>query len=315
MRYCHFRVCYPKFQLINKELYCRFSTFVKEQFEIIPWVNCKTMNLITVDTDKCIRCGICADVCPVSVISVGEDQMPFVALENEKRCVLCGHCESFCNSFALKHRLLPETQTVQADRLREITPANMTEYFRSRRSVRTFLHKKVNPAVLKEVFEIVNYSPTGINQQMNRWVVVSNPTIIQQLAEAVILWMKALVQAESDMAIRLNCAGLIAKYEQGKDVICRNAPCLVIGYTDATYGGGTIDAVIATAQLEILFPTFGIGACWAGYLMRALRVSPDIQKIIGLNDSYTVHSVLMIGYPKYRLAKIPYRNAPQVRWM
>ena len=272
------------------------------------------MNLITVDTEKCIRCGICADVCPVSVISVGEDQLPFVTPENEKRCVLCGHCEAFCNSFALKHERLPETQVVQKDKLREITPANMAEYFRSRRSVRTFLRKKVDTAVLKNVFEIVNYSPTGVNQQRNQWVVVSNPDLIQQLAEAVIHWMKELVKAESDMAIRLNCAGLIAKYEQGKDVICRNAPSLVIGYTEATYGGGMIDALIASSHLEILLPTFGMGACWAGYLMIALRMSPDIQKIIGLNNSYTVHSVLMIGYPKYRLAKIPYRNAPQVRW-
>ncbi|MDP4272577.1 MAG: nitroreductase, partial [Bacteroidota bacterium] len=68
-------------------------------------------------------------------------------------------------------------------------------------------------------------------------------------------------------------------------------------------------------HLELLLPAFGLGGCWAGYLMVALQFSPDLKKVIGLNDSYTVHSALMVGYPKYRYFKTPQRKEAQVNWM
>lgn len=273
------------------------------------------MSLIDVSNELCIRCGVCVETCPISIISQGKDGLPFVAESKEQRCVLCGHCEAICSTSALKNNCLPNTNPIQKNKLQEITPENLAEYFRSRRSIRTFLPKNVDKEVLKDILEIVNYAPTGINLQMNKWVVVSDSKIIQQLGEAVIAWMKTMLQTNPDLAKLLNCEGLISSFEQGNDVICRGAHNLVIGYTDASYPAGAIDSIIATSHLELLLPSFGLGGCWAGYLMIALRSTPDIRKIIGLDDSHTIHSVLMVGYPKYRFYKIPYRKEPQINWL
>jgi nitroreductase/Pyruvate/2-oxoacid:ferredoxin oxidoreductase delta subunit len=273
------------------------------------------MSLLTINDTACKGCGICVQACPVSIISMGNNKIPFVSAEKEQRCVLCGHCESICPDSALKHNHLPEMKPIHHDKIKEVTPENISEYFRSRRSIRTFLPTKVEKETLEEVIDIVRYAPTGVNRQMNKWVVVSDLQTIRRLGEGVISWMKAMLPVNPELAKRLNFEGLISAFERGNDVICRNAPHLIIGYTEASYPAGPKDNTIAASHLELLLPAFGLGGCWAGYLMIALQFSPDLKKVIGLDNSYTVHSALMVGYPKYRYFKTPQRKEAQVNWM
>ncbi|MBP1639298.1 MAG: nitroreductase [Bacteroidetes bacterium] len=251
----------------------------------------------------------------MSIIEINDENFPFVAEENEQRCVLCGHCEAVCPSLALKHHRLPAMRTICQDKLHEINPESLSEYFCSRRSIRTFLPQPVDKPILEKIFEAVRYSPTGINQQQNKWIVISKPERIRQLSCAVIDWMRTMIDAQDQLAIYLNFQVLVSSFEQGEDVICRGAGNLVIGYTDASYTGGTIDSVIATAHLELLLPSYGLGGCWAGFAMIALGYSQEVRNIVGLNESHAVRSALMVGYPKYSYAKIPYRNAAAIHWL
>jgi Nitroreductase len=268
-----------------------------------------------IDHTSCQQCGTCVAICPVSVISLDTENFPYMKEEDEKRCVLCGHCEAVCSKQALKHRLLPQTEAVQRDKLQEINAENLSVYFRNRRSIRTFLPKPIDKSILEKIFKVVSYSPTGVNFQRNKWIMICNHDFISQLSNAVINWMKTMIEQKAELAQYLNFQKLVNTFEQGNDIICRSATNLVIGYTDAVYTGGTIDSVIATSQLELLLPSFKLGGCWAGYLMIALGYSPEIKKMVGLDESHTVHTAMMIGYPKYHYYKIPHRKSPEVKWI
>ncbi len=43
-------------------------------------------------TDDCIKCGACADGCPVSAITEGDDKYVIDA----DTCISCGNCASVC---------------------------------------------------------------------------------------------------------------------------------------------------------------------------------------------------------------------------
>ena len=244
------------------------------------------MNTLTIDASTCQQCGICLEICPMGLISMGGDGFPVVTEENETRCIMCGHCEAVCTTGALKHASLPEMRMIRKDKLQEINPENLSEYFSSRRSIRKYLPKSVDKDTLEKIFEVVNYSPTGVNQQQNKWVIICDKGTIRRLCDVVIDWMQGMVNAKADLAQFLGFEKLVDSYRQGDDVICREAPVLVIGYTDAAYTGGILDSVIATSHLELLLPSFGLGGCWAGFVMIALGYSPEVRKIVGLDETH-----------------------------
>lgn len=51
-------------------------------------------------TDNCIKCGACADACPMNVITEGEDKYEI----NYDRCVGCGTCAATCPMGAIDCR-------------------------------------------------------------------------------------------------------------------------------------------------------------------------------------------------------------------
>ena len=67
------------------------------------------MATILVDQDLCTRCGICAAVCPVSIVDpADENSLPKVQDTNAGMCIRCGHCEVSCPSQALLLNYLPD---------------------------------------------------------------------------------------------------------------------------------------------------------------------------------------------------------------
>lgn len=48
-------------------------------------------------TDACVRCGACADACPVECISEGDDKYVIDA----DSCVSCGTCAGECPNEAI----------------------------------------------------------------------------------------------------------------------------------------------------------------------------------------------------------------------
>ena len=274
------------------------------------------MSIFKVDESKCKKCGICAQSCPIRIIDNGIDKIiPSVKPENESRCVYCGQCESVCPDSALVHELSNLALEPMEKGSATINPSELGIYFRNRRSIRKYLPKKVEKAVIEKVMDVVRYAPTGTNRQLNQWVIVSDNGLIEKLAGATINWMKVVSRANPEMAGKYNLQSVINAYDNGIDGICRNAPHLFICYSYSNHPVGPKDAVIATSHLELLLPSYGIGSCWAGFLMMALQNSPEMKNLIGLDDSSTVHAALMAGYPKFRYYTIPVRNKADIKWL
>jgi nitroreductase/NAD-dependent dihydropyrimidine dehydrogenase PreA subunit len=275
------------------------------------------MSIITVNKNECTQCNACVESCPVSLFennTLGEI-FPSINEANESRCIYCGHCESVCPSNALVHKLSDQALKSNDSVIRNISSEELGSYFKSRRSIRQFKPKPVAQQTLEQVLDVVRYAPTGTNRQMNQWVIISDSIIIKKLSELTINWMRIVCRANVEMANRIGMPRIISAHEKGMDIICRNAPCIAITYTLSSYPGGVKDAVIAASHLELLLPSFGLGGCWAGYLMIALQNSTEMKKLIGLDDNFTIHASLMIGYPKYQYAKVPARNSVNVKWL
>ena len=58
------------------------------------------MSLLNVNKEKCIGCGVCAEVCPKNYIGMTEERIP---IDAGLTCIACGHCVAVCPQSALDH--------------------------------------------------------------------------------------------------------------------------------------------------------------------------------------------------------------------
>lgn len=52
-----------------------------------------------IDYKKCIKCGSCANICPVGAITMNENGQPVI---NKEICIQCCACQNTCPVLAIK---------------------------------------------------------------------------------------------------------------------------------------------------------------------------------------------------------------------
>jgi len=82
----------------------------------MPWIN----------EDLCVGCGVCADDCPVSTISM-VDEKARISMDG---CIHCGICHGVCSQEAVRH---------DSERIPELVEANVEETKRFMQSCADYL--------------------------------------------------------------------------------------------------------------------------------------------------------------------------------
>lgn len=101
------------------------------------------MDLLKVDTEKCVKCGLCVQACPSCILSMGEDGPK---CDFDRGCMSCGHCVAICPMGALDNKYAPlaKQKPLPMPVLDSETAYN---FLRMRRSVRLF--KPEPPSTLR----------------------------------------------------------------------------------------------------------------------------------------------------------------------
>jgi nitroreductase/NAD-dependent dihydropyrimidine dehydrogenase PreA subunit len=271
------------------------------------------METILVDEDLCTRCGICSAVCPMAIVDAAdEDTLPGVREEKAEICIACGHCEACCPTQALLLNVGPGEKVRFPAGAGTLSPGDLGSYLRKRRSVRRYTDEPVPRETVLQVLDVVRYAPSGGNGQPVRWIVVHDPAKVRRIAVLTVEWMKTLVESGHPMSGYV--PGLIGAWEAGYDVICRDAPHLLVAHIPEGNPAASVDAIIALAHFDIAAPAFGIGTCWAGFVSMAATAYEPLKRELGIPAGRRFAYAMMFGRPRYAVHGIPRRNPVQVAW-
>ena len=158
------------------------------------------------------------------------------------------------------------------------------------------------------------YAPSGHNRQPASWLVVHDREEVRKLAGLTVDYLRTVLEQQPAFARGLHMDGIVEGWEEGRELVFRGAPHVVVAHAPGSERTAPVGCVIAQAYVELAASALGLGACWAGYFNMASVHYPPLQDALGLPQGHQNFGALMIGYPKYAYHRIPARNEPRLTW-
>ena len=137
---------------------------------------------------------------------------------------------------------------------------------------------------------------------------------MRKLAGIVIEWMKWVIKEMPELAQMLHMERTIKRWENGVDVILRNAPVIIVAHADKGHRAAPFACTIALTYMELAATSMGLGCCWAGYFYAAATTFPAMSDALSLPEGKMSFGAMMLGYPKFQYHRLPLRNPPSIIW-
>jgi len=265
------------------------------------------MDFITVNEEKCIKCGQCINECPSFVLKMGEKGPEEIA---NTTCIACGHCVAVCPKDAIDNKKTPLAEQVDAKDFPKLNAEQAEHFIRARRSIRNYKEQSVSREKLTKLVNIARQAPTGSNSQGISFLVVEDKQLVRKAAELTIRMIeKSPLKDSLKESIRIY-------REDGVDSILRGAPNLIITTAKKDFSNGRANSISCLTYLELFAPSLGLGTCWAGFFeyCASIKGSPML-KLFNIPEGKVITAAVMVGYPKYSYKKLVDRNPLEVTYI
>ncbi|MDH3348780.1 MAG: nitroreductase family protein [Desulfobulbaceae bacterium] len=268
-----------------------------------------------IDREKCTKCGDCIKDCPVEIIKLSAEY-PFINDNDEDNCIKCQHCFTICEPGAISILGLKPDDSIP---LKDHLPngEQMECLIKGRRSVRHYKDEPVDSAVITHLLKIVASGPVNMNKQL-LFTVVEDQETMQKVRHDTMKGIKeALVTSNLPSGSEF-FSSILDKWDDGKDIVFRHAPHLLIVSSPTDGPSPEADAIIALSYFELLAQSYGIGTQWSNLADWAIAtILPDLKSRLNIPESYTTGYMMLFGKPAVKYHRTVQRsdaNISRVVW-
>lgn len=250
--------------------------------------------MVNINIEKCIGCGKCIKVCfPRNIF-----------LENGKakikrECMMCGHCLAICpvSAVTLPDYLSDNIQEYNEETFK-ITPENLLNFIKFRRSIRDYQQKEIEIEKLKNIVEAIRFTETGENKQGTRCIVIKNK--FREFKDITWEGFKNYLEnmPSNDPSLRWKDKWF-EKYQEYKekrpetDMFFFNASMIMLIIAEDELDGG-----LAASNAEKMAVAQGLGVLFSSFIKISLNHSNQINKFLGLKNKERIIACMLLGYPK-----------------
>jgi len=295
--------------------------------------------MITLNQEACNLCLLCQAICPNYVLSLktGAEEKQKVELTYPDQCCECWQCVAICPRDALFSEGVRRGDFEQLASI-EIPADAMRNVLLSRRSIRAYKPEAPPDAMIQRLLEAATHAATSSNGQTEGFLIIKDGKFLAELESMVIeaIWNAGLKYMEgrtlnkliikfltkkygTEMVKQYRAYFLIIKHRREHDelrgMIFRNAPLVIVAHGLKMNDLAQTNCALAIRNMEMLALTMGLGTSSVGFLTVAARKSRKINKFLGLPKDRTVFASMMLGYPQYKIKKVPARKPRDVRWV
>lgn len=265
----------------------------------------------TIDTERCIQCGACIDDCPFHIIEMAPD-FPALIPSRVHHCIRCQHCLAVCPTGALS---IAGRRPEDSLPLPESLPSagQMTALIRGRRSMRRFLPDPVPAETINRMLATVANAPTGKNNRQCLFTVIDDPATMEVVRRETLEGLRRAV-AEKRLGEGLGYfRHVVTAWDQGRDIIFRRAPHLLMVSVPPSVTTPDADALIAMSYFELLAATMGIGTLWNAMIRWAWStIDVDMYRRLNIPADHYKGYALLFGRPAVHYHRTVQRDEAQI---
>lgn len=249
--------------------------------------------LFAVDGQKCVKCGRCVADCAFKALGQGESGEPLMA--HPERCMRCQHCFAVCPTGAVHFDGISPASAVSAKGADLPGAAQVENWMRLRRSVRSFRDEDVDPALLDRILRLLANTPTGCNARSLTFTCYPTREAMDGFRRSFLNAIEEHRDGEK-LLPRWLAVPAIRLRDGREDMFFRGASGMLIVSSDVSAPGVTTpmeDVVIACSNFELLANANGISTCWCGFLKIVQGVVPELlEKAAGIGRSAPFYAML-----------------------
>ena len=288
----------------------------------------------TVNSESCIKCKFCIEVCPCNIIGINpEEEVHFIA-ERTSICLKCGQCMAVCSTKSITINGLSYDNDIVDLPEHNVDHKSFVNFLANRRSVRNFKDKPVSNELIHQILESVAYAPNGADPEKINITIINNrkriETALPYIAEFLDNIVKWIENPIASMMIKRrkgqetfntikNHLYPIAKLENYKlkfgDRITRDAPAILIFHAEKGAEEHTNNSIIYATYTMLAAHALGLGATMIGIVPAAINKVREVREIFRIPEENEAVMSLIIGYPKYKYQRTIIRKRQVINWV
>jgi len=287
-----------------------------------------------IDQDKCAKCKLCIEVCPVNYIGIDENGLVNFIPEREEICLECGQCMAVCSTNAVKISKYSYETDFEQFPTETFNFQEFKDFVSTRRSIRNFKDKPVEKEILEQVLEVLQYAPYGAEPNKVEISIINNRKKIEELLaptekflDDVVKWidspivsriikLKKGIETFNTLKNHLYPMSKLENYKlKYGDRITRGAPALMVFHAEKGAEEHTHNALIYATYVMLAMHAMGLGATINGIVPAAINKVNEIRQVFNIPDDHEAVISIMFGHPKYKYNKVVKREPKKINWI
>lgn len=252
---------------------------------------------VSIDTNKCIGCGLCSKVCAAHNLIINNKKANTVMDD----CIMCGQCSAVCPKKAISIIGYGNDQVEKTEDVR-LNPNEVLNTIRFRRTIRSFKKTEISQEIIGQILEAGRLTHTAENKQDVSFVVLaSEKDHIEKMAVKVFRAVKPIADIFNPIAKNMKIDDNFFFFQ---------APIAIVILAKNKTNG-----ILAAQNMEFVAEANGLGVLYSGFFTMASNASRKIKKVIGIPKGKKVAMTLVLGYPSVKFLRSTPHKELDVKYM